>query len=85
MDDSHGLRVECYAGHRADERPLRFHLDDRLVEVVAVLDRWLGPDHRYFKVTGDDDDTYILRHDTAADRWDLTVFSRAGTPGRSVR
>jgi hypothetical protein len=50
-----------------DERPLRFFLEDRAVEVAAVLDAWVGPDHRYFKVKGDDGDVYILRHDTAAD------------------
>jgi hypothetical protein len=45
--------------------------------VSAVLDCWLGPDHRYFKVQGDDGDVYILRHDTADDRWELTMFARA--------
>jgi len=77
-DQPSSLRVECHAGCRADERPLRFFLSDRRVEVIDVLDRWLGPDHRYFKVRGDDGDVYILRHDTAADGWDLTMFARAG-------
>ncbi len=70
------VRVECHAGYRADETPVRFYLDARRVEVTAVLDRWLAPDHRYFKVLGDDGDTYILRHDTAGDRWELTLFAR---------
>jgi hypothetical protein len=85
VDDSRGLRVECHAGHRADERPRRFFLEDRLVDVVAVIDRWLGPDHRYFKVKSADGDTYVLRHDTAADRWELTMFARTGTLGRLNR
>jgi hypothetical protein len=76
MDRAAGLRVECYAGYRAAERPLRFFLGDRAVEVSTVLDCWLGPDHRYFKVRGDDGDVYILRHDTSDDRWDLTMFER---------
>jgi hypothetical protein len=80
VHDSPGLRVQCHAGHRGDERPLRFFLADRPVEVTAVLDRWLGPDHRYFKVLGDDGDVYVLRHDGAADRWDLIMFARAGMP-----
>jgi hypothetical protein len=71
------LRVECYAGHRGEETPRRFHLDDRRVEVAEVLDRWLDPGHRYFKVRGDDGDTYILRHDTDSLRWELTLFERA--------
>ncbi len=68
------IRVECYEGHRAEEAPRRFHLGDRTVEVVELLDRWLAPDHRYFKVRGDDGDTYIIRHDVEADAWELTVF-----------
>jgi hypothetical protein len=70
------VRVECHAGYRADETPVRFYLGARRVEVAEVLDRWLAPDHRYFKVLGDDGDTYILRHDTGADRWELTLFAR---------
>jgi len=68
------ISVECYAGHRGEETPRRFWIGDRLVEVVEVLDRWLAPDHRYFKVKGDDGDTYILRHDSGADRWEMTMF-----------
>lgn len=70
------VRVECHAGYRADEVPVRFHLGTRRIEVAEVLDRWLAPDHRYFKVLGDDGDTYILRHDTVVDRWELTLFAR---------
>ncbi len=70
------VRVECHAGYRADEAPVRFYLGARRIEVAEVLDRWLAPDHRYFKVLGDDGDTYILRHDTVADRWELTLFAR---------
>jgi hypothetical protein len=76
MDHAAGLSVECYAGYRSAERPLRFLLGDRAVEVSTVLDCWLGPDHRYFKVRGDDGDVYILRHDTNDDRWDLTMYER---------
>lgn len=70
------LRVECYAGYRGEETPRRFHLGSRAVGVAEVIDRWLEPDHRYFKVRGDDGDTYILRHDVETDRWELTLFRR---------
>ncbi len=49
-------------------------LGRRRVEVVEVLDRWLAPDHRYFKIEGDDGGIYILRHDVAVQRWKLTMF-----------
>lgn len=65
------LRVECYAGHRGEETPRRFTLAETRIEVVDVVDAWLTPDHRYFKVTGDDGFTYLLRHDAETDRWRL--------------
>ncbi len=70
------IRVECYAGHRGEETPRRFWLAERPLEVVEILDRWLAPDHRYFKVRGDDGNIYLLRHDPHADRWELTMFQR---------
>ncbi len=76
MDDLLTVRVECYAGHRGEETPRAFSLDARRVVLVDVLDRWLAPDHRYFKVLGDDGDVYILRHDTRSGRWEMTMFRR---------
>jgi hypothetical protein len=73
------IRVACYAGYRGEEEPRRIWFDDRTVEVAEVLDRWLAPDHRYFKIRGDDGCTYIIRHDPSTDRWELTLFDRTGT------
>ena len=72
------VRVECYAGYRGEETPRCFYINDRRVEVVEVLDRWLAPEHRYFKVCDTDGDLYILRHDVAGDRWELTMFEAGG-------
>ena len=71
------LRVECYAGYRGEETPRRIFFGERPVVVGEVLDRWLAPDHRYFKVLGADGATYILRHDVAQDRWELSLFQSA--------
>ena len=65
------LKVDCYAGYRGEETPRHLEIDGRLVEVVEVIDRWFGTDHRYFKVRGDDGAEYLLRHDEPADRWEL--------------
>jgi hypothetical protein len=70
--DSGDLRVECYAGYRGEETPRRFYLGARLVEVASVVDRWLAPDHRGFKLADADGCLYILRQDTATERWSLT-------------
>jgi hypothetical protein len=68
------VRVECYAGHRAEEEPRRLHLGTREIAITEILDRWLDPGHRYFKVRGDDGGVYLLRHEVADDRWDMILF-----------
>jgi hypothetical protein len=70
------LHVECYAGHRGEQTPRMLQIDERQVRVEAVLDAWLAPDHRYFKLRGEDGDTYIIRQDTETGTWELTMFQR---------
>lgn len=70
------LRVECYASHRGEETPRVLYIDERKVFVEDVLDAWLGADHRYFKVKGDDGDVYIIGQDTTSGAWELTLFRR---------
>jgi hypothetical protein len=68
------IRVECYAGHRGEQTPRTLILGDRRITVVEVLDAWLAPDYRYFKLRGDEGHTYIVRHDEPSDTWELTMF-----------
>jgi hypothetical protein len=68
------LRVECYAGHRADVAPVRFFIGRRAIEVSEIIDRWLDPVHSYYKLRGNDGGIYILRHDQATDAWEMTLF-----------
>lgn len=77
------VRVDCYAGHRGEQEPRCFHFGSRRIAVTEILDRWLGPDHRYFKLLGADGDTYILRHDVASHAWTL-AFYRRGTAADSA-
>ena len=81
------VSVECYAGHRGEQTPRRLRFDGRTVELVELLDCWLAPDHRYFKMRAEDAATYILRHDQASGRWELTLYQappwQAGLCGRS--
>ena len=78
------MKVECYAGYRGEETPRRFYLGKRCVEVVDVLDRWLDPAHRYFKLRGDDNGIYILRHSTSEDTWEMTLFDNGTGDGRRL-
>jgi hypothetical protein len=71
------VRVECYAGRKADERPVRFELDGHAYQVGQILDQWYGPDDTFFKVRADDGNLYILRHRAAAEEWTLESFRQA--------
>jgi hypothetical protein len=71
------IDVECYAGYKGEQTPRTILLGDRRVLVTDVIDSWLAPDHRYFKVRSDDLDIYIVRQDVASGEWTLTLFERA--------
>ncbi len=68
------LRVECYAGQRAEESPRRFFIGQRQIRVNEIIDRWLDPTHSYFKLRGDDDGIYLLRYDLASDTWEMILY-----------
>ena len=72
------VQVECYSGRKADERPIRFRLDEHPYAVEQVLDQWYGPEHVFFKVRADDGNLYILRHQTSVPDgdWDLVSFRK---------
>ena len=72
------IEVECHAGYRGEETPHRLLLGKEPIDVVDVMDRWLAPDHRYFKIAGSDGATYILRNDVASSAWELTMYRGAG-------
>jgi len=71
------LRVDCYSGYKADERPVRLHLRDGAREVIAVEDRWYSPGASYFRVLTDDGGHYLLRHEEAQDVWSLAGYRAA--------
>ena len=68
------IDVECYAGHRGEQTPRTLILGGRRIAVAEVLDVWLSPDHRYFKLRGADGGTYLIRHDERSNDWELTMF-----------
>jgi len=68
------VHVECYAGYRGDERPVRLHLGEHTMEVLAVEDRWYSPGATYFRVVVTDGDRYVLCHREAQDIWSLVGY-----------
>jgi hypothetical protein len=75
------IAVECYAGYRGEQTPRAVVLGDRRIPVAEVLDQWLAPDHRYFKLRAEDGDVYIVRQDVESDTWTLTMFERGNRNG----
>jgi hypothetical protein len=76
------VRVECYAGHRADQRPTRFSILGRFFEVLEVEDQWYSPEAIYFRVLADDGNRYVLRHDETQDVWTLEAFRAQRGPDK---
>jgi hypothetical protein len=71
------VRVVCYAGYKADQRPLRFYLGAHEYLVEEIMDQWYGPADTFFKVKADDGNLYILRHSAERDTWHLESFRSA--------
>ena len=71
------LRVQCYAGRKADERPIQFQIGEHNYVVEEILDQWFGPGEIFFKVRAGDGNLYILRHNNVPDEWRLESYRRA--------
>ncbi len=70
------LRVECSDGFHGKETPRYIFLGQRRVVVCEVIDCWPASDHRYFKIRGDDEAVYIIRHEIMHQTWELVFFNR---------
>lgn len=68
------VEVESYAGYKADERPMRLRLGERVLEIVEVEDRWYAPGETYFRVRVEGGDRYVLKHVEAQDTWSLEGY-----------
>ncbi len=68
------LEVKCYSGYRGEETPRSMTIHGKEIRVKKLIDSWLAPDHRYFKFTGSDHGTYIIRHDSQNNTWELTFY-----------
>jgi hypothetical protein len=65
------IRVTCYSGYKADQRPMKFWLGDDVWTVESIEDQWYGPDGEYFRVWADDGNLYVLSHQKKTDDWIL--------------
>jgi hypothetical protein len=65
------LKVQCYSGYKADEKPVSFSLDSKKLMVEKIIDQWRTPEFEYFKVMADDGKGYLLRQDNRNGEWAL--------------
>ena len=76
------IQVECYSGHKADQRPIKFSLGDVVLFVESIEDQWYAPDDVYFRVGADDGNTYVLRRKETSEEWTLESFRSQASPGQ---
>ena len=69
------VRVECYAGYKADERPLRFFAEGREYYVRKLLNRWSSPGVDGFRVSTPQG-IFNLRHSRIDDTWTAEACPR---------
>jgi hypothetical protein len=65
------IRVEAYSGYKSNERPRRFSLDENVIEISKVEDRWYDPNAEYFKVRAVDGKRFLLRCNRRTGEWTL--------------
>lgn len=75
------IKVDAYAGYKANQRPLAFSLGKKRLQITRIVDQWYGPDHVYFKILAEDANSYILRYSEADDRWALVFFKEGDYQG----
>ena len=68
------FQVACATGRENCFEPRHFSIGARRIHVLDVIDRWLSSRARYYKVRGDDECVYILRHDPRDQLWEMTLF-----------
>jgi hypothetical protein len=60
-----------YSGHRTNQRPRSFTVDEQVFNIEAVLDQWYESSGTYFKVQTTERKVYLLRYDGEGDEWTL--------------
>jgi hypothetical protein len=65
------ISVLSYPETGGRPRPHAFQLGGRRVAVVAIVDQWEAPAHRYYQVRDFDGRRFVLRHCPQSNCWEL--------------
>lgn len=71
------VRVECYAGHRAEQEPRAITLRGRRLLVLGIAKRWYDVDGSWFRVRAQDGHQYLLHYDEQRDEWSVVEVGLA--------
>ena len=61
--------VECHAGYRYAQRPIAFYWQGERRVIEAIVDLWLTPEGRGFRVVTQDEQVFELYFLYAQDDW----------------
>jgi hypothetical protein len=78
------IKVQSHADPKGQESPSQFVLGTRTVEVEAVVDRWYGEQACYFRVLGNDENSYILKGPLEDGSWELVSFTHKDSRGTEL-
>ena len=65
--------VECYAGYCGDETPRALRWGEDRLGVSEVRERWLTPDHRWFRLLLENGQELVVRQDVASLGWEVVT------------
>ena len=65
------ISVDAYSGYNANEPPRYCELDDEVYEIANIENQRQSPEATFFKASGTEGKTYILRYDEHQDEWTL--------------
>jgi hypothetical protein len=74
------VEVQCYAGRKVDERPVRFRIGERDYMVEEIVEQWYGPENSFYKVRADDRNLYLLGLDTSTGTWGIELLPSSRKP-----
>lgn len=74
------VKVECYSGYKADEKPVVFFFRGYCHEIVEIIDRWYEggidpsrPQIDYFKVKTAKGEIFLLRYSHLFNSWSVKI------------
>jgi hypothetical protein len=78
------IKVESQSDAKGQESPTRFTLGTRTIEVEACVDRWHGEQACYYRVLGNDENSYILKGPLEDGAWELVSFTHKDSRGTEL-